>query len=124
MSNKGNLNMSRLIFVLNEEEGEGLVNPLKDRIQSLAGQHSDMLENLSPEVRESWKFLQKFRHGLSPCSYIGLFLGCIIFALKSLFHLHLQSQHDELEVNFFEERAAIEAKYRKLYRPPPTNDGH
>lgn len=28
-----------------------------------------------------------------------------------------QSQHDELEAKFFEERAALEAKYQKLYEP-------
>lgn len=31
--------------------------------------------------------------------------------------LCLQSQHDELEAKFFEERAALEAKYQKLYEP-------
>lgn len=29
----------------------------------------------------------------------------------------MQSQHDELEAKFFEERAALEAKYQKLYQP-------
>ena len=29
----------------------------------------------------------------------------------------LQSQHDEIEAKFFEERAALEAKYQKLYEP-------
>ncbi|KAK6941361.1 Nucleosome assembly protein (NAP) [Dillenia turbinata] len=29
----------------------------------------------------------------------------------------IQSQHDELEAKFFEERAALEAKYQKLYQP-------
>ena len=29
----------------------------------------------------------------------------------------LQSQHDDLEAKFFEERAALEAKYQKLYQP-------
>lgn len=28
-----------------------------------------------------------------------------------------QSQHDELEAKFFEERAALEARYQKLYEP-------
>ena len=28
-----------------------------------------------------------------------------------------QSQHDELEAKFFEEKAALEAKYQKLYGP-------
>eukprot|EP00258_Populus_trichocarpa_P037987 XP_024454006.1 nucleosome assembly protein 1;3-like isoform X1 [Populus trichocarpa] len=30
---------------------------------------------------------------------------------------HLQSQHDELEAQFLEERKALEAKYNKLYQP-------
>ena len=29
----------------------------------------------------------------------------------------LQSQHDELEAQFLEERKALEAKYQKLYQP-------
>jgi len=28
-----------------------------------------------------------------------------------------QGQHDELEAKFFEERAALEAKYQKMYEP-------
>jgi hypothetical protein len=28
-----------------------------------------------------------------------------------------KGQHDELEAKFFEERAALEAKYQKLYEP-------
>lgn len=28
-----------------------------------------------------------------------------------------QSQHDEIEAKFFEERAALQAKYQKLYEP-------
>jgi nucleosome assembly protein 1-like 1 len=29
----------------------------------------------------------------------------------------LQSQHDELEAKYLEGRAALEAKYKKLYEP-------
>lgn len=29
----------------------------------------------------------------------------------------LQNQYDEMEAKFFEERAALEAKYQKLYQP-------
>lgn len=29
----------------------------------------------------------------------------------------LQSHHDELEAKFYEEKAALEAKYQKLYDP-------
>uniref|UniRef100_A0A6N2N4Z6 Nucleosome assembly protein n=1 Tax=Salix viminalis TaxID=40686 RepID=A0A6N2N4Z6_SALVM len=81
MSNdKDNLNMADLTAILNEEDRAGLVNALKTKLQSLTGQHSELLENLSPTVRK-------------------------------------RSQHDELEAKFFEERAALEAKYQKLYQP-------
>ncbi|CAH2046576.1 unnamed protein product, partial [Thlaspi arvense] len=50
--------------------------------QNLAGQHSDVLENLSPIVRK-----------------------------------RVENQHDEMEAKFFEERAALEAKYQKLHQP-------
>ncbi|CAL9027645.1 unnamed protein product [Prunus brigantina] len=86
MSNdKDSMNMSDLAAALNEEDRAGLVNALKNKIQSLAGQHSDILESLSPVVRKPI--------------------------------LNLQTQHDELEAKFFEERAALEAKYQKLYQP-------
>ncbi|PON84418.1 Nucleosome assembly protein (NAP) [Trema orientale] len=89
MSNdKESFNMSDLTSALNEEDRAGLVNALKNKIQSLAGQHSDVLENLSPNVRKRVEVLRE-----------------------------VQSQHDELEAKFFEERAALEAKYQKLYQP-------
>ncbi|XP_062149447.1 nucleosome assembly protein 1;3 [Alnus glutinosa] len=89
MSNdKDNFNMSDLNAALNEEDRAGLVNALKNKIQSLAGQHSDLLENLSPKVRRRVEVLKE-----------------------------IQSQHDELEAKFFEERAALEAKYQKMYQP-------
>ncbi|KAJ7951614.1 Nucleosome assembly protein like [Quillaja saponaria] len=73
---------------LSAEDRAGLVNALKDKLQHLAGQHSDVLETLSPKVRKRVEVLRE-----------------------------IQSQHDELEANFFEERAALEAKYQKLYDP-------
>ncbi|XP_057978479.1 nucleosome assembly protein 1;4 [Malania oleifera] len=73
---------------LSEEDRAGLVNALKNKLQNLAGQHSDVLESLSPNVRKRVDVLRE-----------------------------LQSQHDELEAKFFEERAALEAKYQKLYEP-------
>jgi nucleosome assembly protein 1-like 1 len=33
------------------------------------------------------------------------------------FTILIQGQHDEIELKFFEERAALEAKYQKLYEP-------
>ncbi|KAG6662005.1 nucleosome assembly protein 1;2-like [Carya illinoinensis] len=89
MSNdKDNFSMSDLNAALNQEDRAGLVNALKDKIQSLAGQHSDLLENLTPKVRRRVEVLKE-----------------------------IQGQHDELEAKFLEERAALEAKYQKLYQP-------
>ncbi|KAI9112531.1 hypothetical protein K1719_016454 [Acacia pycnantha] len=89
MSNdKDNFNMKDLTSALNEEDRAGLVNALKSKIQSLAGQHTDVLESLSPNVRKRVEFLRE-----------------------------IQGQHDELEAKYFEERAALEAKYQKLYQP-------
>ncbi|KAL2534075.1 Nucleosome assembly protein 1-2 [Abeliophyllum distichum] len=73
---------------LSAEDRAGLVNALKNKLQNLAGQHTDVLETLSPIVRKR------------------------VEALKEI-----QSQHDELEAKFFEERAALEDKYQKLYEP-------
>ncbi|KOM29625.1 hypothetical protein LR48_Vigan728s004800 [Vigna angularis] len=89
MSNdKDTFNVADLSSVLNEENRADLVNALKSKIQSLAGQHSDILESLSPNVRKRVEVLRE-----------------------------IQGQHDELEAKFFEERAALEAKYQKLYQP-------
>ncbi|KAK1358473.1 Nucleosome assembly protein 12 [Heracleum sosnowskyi] len=73
---------------LSAEDRAGLVDALKDKLQNLAGQHSDVLESLSPVVRKRVEFLRE-----------------------------IQSDHDELEAKFFEERALLEAKYQKLYQP-------
>ncbi|KAK9923643.1 hypothetical protein M0R45_032050 [Rubus argutus] len=99
-NNKDNFDMSDLsesllgaslpaaAAALSAEDRAGLVNALKDKLQSLAGQHSDILETLSPTVRKRVDVLRE-----------------------------MQGQHDELEKKFFEERAALEAKYQKLYEP-------
>lgn len=73
---------------LSAEDRAGLVNALKDKLQHLAGQQSGILDSLSPTVKNRVSALQE-----------------------------LQSKHDELEAKFFEERAALEAKYQKLYEP-------
>ncbi|XP_027066171.1 nucleosome assembly protein 1;2 [Coffea arabica] len=89
MSNsKDNFNVSDLTSALNAEDRADLVNALKNKLQDLTGKHSDVLENLSPVVRKRVEVLRG-----------------------------LQSEHDELEAKFFEERAALEAKYQKLYQP-------
>ncbi|XP_054780837.1 nucleosome assembly protein 1;4-like [Prosopis cineraria] len=73
---------------LSPEDRADLVNALKDKLQLLAGQHVDILDTLSPKVRERMEVLRG-----------------------------LQSQHDELESKFLEERASLEARYQKLYEP-------
>ncbi|URE09176.1 NAP domain containing protein [Musa troglodytarum] len=73
---------------VSEEDRVGLVNALKDKLQSLAGEHADVLETLSPAVGKRVEVLRE-----------------------------IQNQHDELEAKFFEERAVLEAKYQKLYEP-------
>ncbi|GMY34607.1 nucleosome assembly protein 1;4-like [Fagus crenata] len=95
MSNRDNFDLSDLgsalpaaAAALSAEDRAGLVNALKDKLQNLAAGHSDILETLSPKVRKRVEVLRE-----------------------------IQSQHDELEAKFFEERAALEAKYQKLYEP-------
>nr|GMD55777.1 nucleosome assembly protein 1;2 [Ipomoea batatas] len=85
---KDNFNMSDLNAALNSEEKADLVNVLKNKLQDLTGQHSNVLESLSSDVRKRVEFLRE-----------------------------IQTQHDELEAKFLEERAALEAKYHKLYQP-------
>ncbi|WOL14042.1 nucleosome assembly protein 1 [Canna indica] len=82
------LNFNDLHAALSAEDRAGLVDALKNKLQSLAGKHADVLETLTPEVRKRVEVLRE-----------------------------IQSQHDELEAKFFEERAALEAKYQKLYEP-------
>ncbi|CAH8391762.1 unnamed protein product [Eruca vesicaria subsp. sativa] len=89
MSNdKDNSSLAVLTAALNEDDRAGLINALKNKLQNLAGEHSDVLENLTPKVRAR------------------------VDALKDI-----QSQYDELEAKFREERALLEAKYEKLYEP-------
>ncbi|KAK4375382.1 hypothetical protein RND71_006059 [Anisodus tanguticus] len=73
---------------LSAEDRAGLVNALKNTLQNLALERSDILETLSPQVRKR------------------------VDALREL-----QGQHDELQAKFLEEKAALEAKYEKLYEP-------
>ncbi|KAK9048515.1 hypothetical protein SSX86_032520 [Deinandra increscens subsp. villosa] len=46
---------------LSAEDRVGLVNALKDKLQNLAGQHSDVLENLSPVVRKRVEVLREIQ---------------------------------------------------------------
>nr|VDD17805.1 unnamed protein product [Brassica rapa] len=89
MSNdKDSFNVGDLTAALKDEDRAGLVNALKNKLQNLAGQHSDVLENLTPKIRRRVEVLRE-----------------------------IQGKHDEIEAKFREERAALEAKYQKLYQP-------
>ncbi|CAN6987567.1 unnamed protein product [Brassica rapa subsp. trilocularis] len=87
MSNdKDNFNLADLTDALKDEDRIGLMHALKNKL--MAGQHSDVLESLTPQVRNR------------------------VEALKEI-----QGKHDELEAKFREERAVLEAKYEMLYQP-------
>ncbi|KAF3328363.1 nucleosome assembly protein [Carex littledalei] len=86
--NKETLSLSDLSAALSAHDRAGLVDALKNKLQGLAGEHANMLETLSPPVRKRVEALRE-----------------------------IQSEHDELEAKFFEERAALEAKYQKFYEP-------
>ncbi|KAL3681829.1 hypothetical protein R1sor_024785 [Riccia sorocarpa] len=73
---------------LSAADRAGLVSVLKDKLQFLAGQSSGYVESLPPKVKDRVTVLQQ-----------------------------LQAEHDTLEAKFHEERAALEAKYQKLYEP-------
>ncbi|WCJ39506.1 Nucleosome assembly protein 1 1 [Euphorbia peplus] len=73
---------------LSAEDRADLVNALKDKLQSLAGRHSKVIETLSQTVRKRVDLLQE-----------------------------VQKQHDELEAKFNEEKKALQAKYEKFYEP-------
>lgn len=47
---------------------------------------------------------------------LGMWLQIGVMLIVIAFYF-LQTQHDDLEAKFFEEKAALEAKYQKLYQP-------
>ncbi|GJZ82152.1 nucleosome assembly protein 1;4-like protein isoform X2 [Tanacetum coccineum] len=73
---------------LTMEERDGLVNALKSNLKIIGGTDFDVHENLKPAVMKRVEVLRD-----------------------------IQSEHDELDAKFFEERAALEAKNQKLYAP-------
>ncbi|CAO2183100.1 unnamed protein product [Urochloa humidicola] len=73
---------------LTAEEKTALVMSLKNKLEGLVAQHTDVLESLAPKVRKRVDVLRD-----------------------------IQSKHDELEAKFLEEKAVLEAKYHKLYEP-------
>ncbi|GAA0143415.1 chromatin/chromatin-binding, or -regulatory protein [Lithospermum erythrorhizon] len=73
---------------LSIEDHQDLCNATKSKLQDLSGDYEDFLNTLSPDVRQRVIFLRK-----------------------------IQNQQDELEAKYFEQRAALEAKYQQLYEP-------
>lgn len=76
------------VAALSREDRAGLLNALKSKLRDLAGESAPVLESLTPMVRTRVEALRQ-----------------------------LQRQHNELEAKYFVERAALEAKYQKLYQP-------
>lgn len=66
----------------------GLVNALKDKLQTLVGTSSGYIESLPPKIQKRVEALQE-----------------------------MQAEHDELVAKFLEEKAALEAKYQNMYAP-------
>ncbi|KAA3490298.1 nucleosome assembly protein 1-2-like isoform X2 [Gossypium australe] len=136
----GNVNMSDLGGVINELARADLLNDLKNKLQNLSRHHTEMLERLSPDVKKRVEVLREIQacshllnllfcncdlnyynfitHG-SICfsAPMGLAAGFASVLQKLECHLMFMGHHDELEAKFFEERAALEAKYQKLYQP-------
>lgn len=73
---------------MSAEERAGLMNTLKNKLQSLAGQRDDVLESLNPNVRKRVEILRE-----------------------------IQKEHNGIEAKYFVERAELDAKYQKLYEP-------
>ncbi|KAL5976640.1 Nucleosome assembly protein [Asimina triloba] len=112
---QGDFNMSDLgpalpaaTAALSAEDRADLVNALKNKLQNLAGQHSDVLETLSPNVRKRVEVLREIQMCMLRKHDGASQMSNVVAAI---------SEHDELEAKFFEERAALEAKYQKLYEP-------
>ncbi|RCV27022.1 hypothetical protein SETIT_5G292200v2 [Setaria italica] len=73
---------------LTPEQKAALVMSLKNKLEALAAKHTDVLESIAPKIRKRVDVLRE-----------------------------IQSKHHEMEAKFIEERAALEAKYQKLYEP-------
>lgn len=73
---------------LSAADRAGLASALKDKLHSLTGASSGYIESLPPNVKRRVVALQE-----------------------------IQKQHNEFESKFLEEKAALVAKYQKLYAP-------
>lgn len=85
------LNMAALAAALPGHKAaghSGLVNALKDKLQTLVGTSSGYIESLPPKIKKRVATLQE-----------------------------MQAEHDELVSKFLQEKAALEAKYQKMYEP-------
>ncbi|XP_066339800.1 nucleosome assembly protein 1;1-like [Miscanthus floridulus] len=56
-----NASLPMAAAVLSAEDRAGLVDALKGKLQSLAGQHADVLETLSPNVTKRVEFLREIQ---------------------------------------------------------------
>uniref|UniRef100_M8CW38 Nucleosome assembly protein 1-like protein 1 n=1 Tax=Aegilops tauschii TaxID=37682 RepID=M8CW38_AEGTA len=121
---------------LSAEDKANLVESIKNTLQGLAARHTDVLESLEPKVRKRVEALREIQRGsltvpkcdfcdsLMPLALDGTYnlVGTAIDKTACVTVQYFEqgdnlSQHDEFEAKFFEERAALEAKYQKMYEP-------
>ncbi|XP_021895640.1 nucleosome assembly protein 1;3-like, partial [Carica papaya] len=80
---KDTFTVAELNAALNEEGRAGLVNVLKNKLQNLAGQHSDALENLSAKVKKRVEVLME----IQACQILyNLLSNCTFFVISLLYY--------------------------------------
>ncbi|KAK4730012.1 hypothetical protein R3W88_023000 [Solanum pinnatisectum] len=82
------VNIADATIALSAEDRADLVNAIKNKLHDLTRDHSGFLDKLPRNIRMRVDVLRE-----------------------------IQSQYNELEAQFLEEKAALEAKFHKLYEP-------
>ncbi|KAL3330253.1 hypothetical protein AABB24_034213 [Solanum stoloniferum] len=85
---KDQVNIADATIALSAEDRADLVNAIKNKLHDLTRDHSGFLDKLPRNIRMRVDVLRG-----------------------------IQSQYNELEAQFLEEKAALEAKFHKLYEP-------
>ncbi|KAK6782360.1 hypothetical protein RDI58_020156 [Solanum bulbocastanum] len=85
---KDQVNIADATIALSAEDRADLVNAIKNKLHDLSRDHSGFLDKLPRNIRMRVDVLRE-----------------------------IQSQYNELEAQFLEEKAALEAKFHKLYEP-------
>ncbi|XP_055831044.1 nucleosome assembly protein 1;4-like [Solanum dulcamara] len=102
---------------LSAEDRAGLVNALKNNLQNLAVEHSDILKRLSPQVRKRIDALRKLQGQPAALKALLSEEKAVLKAGYEKLHesLHTKSERDALKALFMNEMVVLEAKYEKLH---------